>query len=160
MNRSQALLVIICTALLMAVSTAPSHAVIGDVYTDMDFVNLEPCVSKKYRNVDAYLEITNSSGQWRRAGTQKYEAESRQGRACFSIFLSPALFANVEETQVAYRIRIPKQKLKGRVVPARTKHVGNFKVWKKPVNNRSVPAPSHQEFVMDLSLQWYDLFGR
>ena len=131
----------------MAVCPASSNAVIGDVYTDGDFVDTDSCFSKKYRNADAYLEITNSSGQWRKAvrpySTRRWSngKSSLNKRGCAAIRLEPAGFANVEDAQVAYRVRIPKQKLKGRVVPARTKHLGNFKVWKKPLTNRSVPTP-------------------
>ena len=131
----------------MAVCPASSNAVIGDVYIYGDFVDVNSCLSKKYRNADAYLEITNSSGQWRKAkGTESKRRwsngkSSLNKRGCAAIRLEPARFANVEEAQVAFRIRVPKQKLKGRVVPARTKHIGNFKVWKFPRDNKSVPTP-------------------
>lgn len=109
---------------------------------------------QKYRNADAYLEITNSSGQWRSIDDTSWANWSNEEyvgvldkRGCSITDLAPAGNAYAEEAQVAYRIKVPKQKLRGRVVPARTKHIGNFKVWKKPDNNRSVPAPHLNAFV-------------
>ena len=103
MNRSRALFVIICTALLMAVCPASSNVVIGDVYIEGDFVAVNSCLSKKYRNADAFIEITDSSGQWRRIDNTSsaiWSKEEYEGvldkRGCSITDLEPAGNANAE----------------------------------------------------------------
>ena len=122
--------------------TAPSQAVIGDVHVDGDLVDYDICFSKSYSNANAVLEVTNATGQWRRAENDGLILRMKLDKqGCSVSTIQPAVFANAEDSQVAYRIKVPRQKVKGKVVSERTKHIGNFKVWKTPRQNKSVPTP-------------------
>lgn len=135
--------------LLVAVSlifplsvVSPAGAMVGDVYLREDSIEFEVCFPKKFVGARAFLEVTDGSGDWRKADDDFSATDVVLGSdGCARESLSPAQYANPEEGQVAYRVRIPKQTKGGRNIPAGTKFLDNFKVWHIPDNNRVAPVP-------------------
>lgn len=134
--------VFVVGAALLVAPVSPSHALIGDIYSSEDSVDFEVCFSKKFAGARGVLEVTDGNGQWRRAEDDFSIMDvilDRQG--CINETLYPAQYAEPDESQVAYRVKIPRQKRNGKVIPASSKHLDNFKVWHRAEFERNVPVP-------------------
>lgn len=131
--------------MIMAVPLGPpAMATLGDVYVEDDSIVVDECFGTAYRNAMARIEVTDGQTGWTPINDVEAYASPLVGRVildsrgcAINEVMKPALYAKSTDREVAYRLFVPRQKVDGRTVKPRSRHLGNFKVW-----NSSAPRPT------------------